>query len=452
MKIAMISEHASPLAALGGVDAGGQNVHVASLATRLGAQGHDVEVYTRRDDASLPERVPLAPRVEVVHVDAGPPVPVPKDELLPHMDAFGADLLRRWSDPAVPDAVPDVVHAHFWMSGIAGLLSAPPLGIPLVQTFHALGSVKRRHQGARDTSPRERVARERLLCRGVDRIVATCSDEVAELVALGADPDRVDVVPCGVDIGRFRPGPRRSVHRHREPGTLRLLSIGRLVERKGVDTVIEALPDLPGAELVVAGGPPAAHLEEDEEARRLVKLADALGVLDRVRLVGSVTQDDVRGLMQTADVVVCDPWYEPFGIVPLEAAACGRPVVGAAVGGLLDSVVDGRTGLLVPPRDPAALAAALRRIADDPALGERLGSAARVRAERLYGWTTVAARTLESYERVVAEGRRSAARDTRTAHGPVPPAVRTATPTATPTTTPPDMAPDGRPVRAVSAR
>ncbi|MGO1935809.1 MAG: glycosyltransferase, partial [Cellulosimicrobium funkei] len=209
MKIAMISEHASPLAALGGVDAGGQNVHVASLATRLGAQGHRVEVFTRRDDASLPERVPLSRGVEVVHVDAGPPVPVPKDDLLPHMDAFGADLLRRWIEPGPR---PDVVHAHFWMSGIAGLLSAPPLGVPLVQTFHALGSVKRRHQGAHDTSPAERVARERLLCRAVDRIVATCADEVAELVALGADPDRIDVVPCGVDLGRFLPDPDRTEH------------------------------------------------------------------------------------------------------------------------------------------------------------------------------------------------------------------------------------------------
>jgi len=404
MRIAMISEHASPLAALGGVDAGGQNVHVASLATRLGALGHDVEVYTRRDDVSLPERVALARRVDVVHVDAGPPVPVPKDELLPHMDAFGADLLRRWADPA---ARPEVVHAHFWMSGIAGLLSAPAVGVPLVQTFHALGSVKRRHQGAHDTSPAERVARERLLCRAVDRIVATCTDEVAELRALGADPDRVDVVPCGVDIGRFRPDPDRTAAGDREPGRLRLLSVGRLVERKGVDTVIEALVELPAAELVVAGGPPADLLDHDDEARRLARLADALGVRDRVRFVGSVTQDAVRDLMHACDVVVCDPWYEPFGIVPLEAAACGRPVVGAAVGGLLDSVLDGRTGLLVPPRDAAALVAALRRVGDDPALGERLGAAARVRAERLYGWTTVAARTLESYERVVAAHRRS---------------------------------------------
>ncbi|OLT46159.1 glycosyltransferase [Cellulosimicrobium sp. CUA-896] len=258
------------------------------------------------------------------------------------------------------------------------------------------------------------MARERLLCRAVDRVIATCTDEVAELVALGADPDRVDVVPCGVDVGHFRPDPARGERlrerRDREPGTLRLVTVGRLVERKGIDTVIEALPALPRAELVVAGGPRPDRLEQDDEARRLRALAQALGVADRVHLVGSVTQDEVRDHMHAADVVVCDPWYEPFGIVPLEAAACGRPVVGAAVGGLLDSVVDGRTGLLVPPRDAAALAAALQRLADDPALGERLGSAARVRAERLYSWTAVAASTLESYERVVAAGSRSGTR------------------------------------------
>ncbi|MCK0115713.1 glycosyltransferase [Isoptericola sp. S6320L] len=406
MKIAMISEHASPLAVLGGPDAGGQNVHVASLATRLGAQGHSVQVYTRRDDPVLPERVPFAPGVEVVHVDAGPPEPLPKDDLLPYMDELGTDLRRRW-DRSVPgsgrDPVPDVVHAHFWMSGVAGLQCAPPLGIPLVQTFHALGSVKRRHQGARDTSPPERVARERLLCRAVDGIVATCQDEVSELVALGAPPERVEVVPCGVDVGAFQPPAAR---RRRRPGApLRLLSVGRLVERKGVDTVIAALALLPSARLVVAGGPSADDLVDDAEACRLRDVARRLGVEDRVRFVGSVTQDAVQDLMHTSDVVVCTPWYEPFGIVPLEAAACGRPVVGSAVGGLLDSVVDGRTGLLVPPREPEALADALRELESDPAAGERMGATARARAERLYDWSTVAARTVEAYGTVVADRR-----------------------------------------------
>src|SRR3954470_22219983 len=176
MRIAMVSEHASPLAVLGGVDAGGQNVHVAALAAALGRLGHEVVVHTRRDDAALPRRVPLAPGVEVDHVDAGPPSEVPKDELLPYMRAFGDELREAWGEDP-----PDVVHAHFWMSAIAALRAAVPLGIPVVHTFHALGTVKRRHQGAEDTSPEGRLALEREICRRVDRIVATCSDEVFEL-------------------------------------------------------------------------------------------------------------------------------------------------------------------------------------------------------------------------------------------------------------------------------
>ncbi|WP_083941823.1 glycosyltransferase [Sanguibacter suarezii] len=399
MRIAMISEHASPLATLGSVDAGGQNVHVASLAQHLGAQGHAVTVYTRRDDPDLPVVVPLAPGVDVVHVDAGPPVHIPKDELLVHMDAFGDELAARWARSAPPD----VVHAHFWMSGLAGLRATRTVPAPLVQTFHALGSVKHRHQGDRDTSPAGRVDLERLLCAEVDLIVATCSDEVAELTALGADPDRIEVVPCGVDLDKFRlPVPGQSERVRPDDGRFVALSVGRLVERKGIETIVRALVDTPDVELVVAGGPPAADLDVDVEAARLRALAQELGVADRVRLVGSLTQDEVRAAMHAADVVVCDPWYEPFGIVPIEAAACGRPVVGSAVGGLLDSVLHERTGLLVPPQDPVALARALLRLHSDPGLGEALGAAGRRRAERLYGWSTVAERTAHAYRTAVA--------------------------------------------------
>ena len=415
MKIAMISEHASPLATLGSVDAGGQNVYVASLAERLAHQGHSVSVYTRRDDPALPEVVPVAPGLEVVHVDAGPATHLPKDDLLPHMAAFGDELSAAWSRPG---AAPDVVHAHFWMSGLAGLAGTSGLGIPLVQTFHALGSVKRRHQGADDTSPPDRVDLERLLCAEVDLVIATCSDEVAELKALGADPDRIDVVPCGVDIGRFRPDPRRGRRASHRGDRLHALSVGRLVERKGTETVIRALVEAVDVDLVVIGGPPAALLGADPEARRLRDLADELGVGDRVALVGGVDQEGVRDAMHAADVVVCDPWYEPFGIVPIEAAACGRPVIGSAVGGLLDSVVHGRTGLLVPPKDPAALAAAFGTLRADPLLGEALGSAGRIRAERLYGWPTVARRTAHAYEDVV-EARARSSRPAGAGVGPV---------------------------------
>ena len=296
MKIAMVSEHASPLAVLGGEDAGGQNVHVAALAEVLGARGAEVVVYTRRENPAVPRRVPLAPRVVVEHVDAGPPRPVSKDRLLPYMDGFAQGLSRSWEEWR-----PDVVHAHFWMSGGAALAAAGPLGVPVAQTFHALGTVKRRYQGEKDASPPEREAEERRVIHRADRIVATCSDEMFELLRLGADPHGISVVPCGVDLDLFCPeGPVEK----REPGTRRLVVVSRLVERKGVGNVISALPGLPNTELVVAGGPDAAELHDDPEARRLRTLARSLGVEDRLRLRGRVDRAALPGLLRSADAVV----------------------------------------------------------------------------------------------------------------------------------------------------
>jgi glycosyltransferase involved in cell wall biosynthesis len=389
MRIAMVSEHASPLAVLGGADAGGQNVHVAALSAALARLGAEVVVHTRRDHPDLAPRVAAAPGVTVEHVDAGPAEPIPKDDLLPHMDEF-ADRLRG----SFRDDPPDVVHGHFWMSGRAALAGARPLGIPVVQTFHALGVVKRRHQGARDTSPPTRLRGEATVAREADRIVATCSDEVFELVRMGADLRRVTVVPCGVDLELFRPdgpvAPRPSVG-------FRLLVVSRLVERKGIGNVITAMAELPGAELVVAGGPPAAELAGDPEARRLTALAERLGVARRVRLLGRVGQGDLPALYRSADLVVNVPWYEPFGIVPLEAMACGVPVVASAVGGLVDTVVDGVNGVHVPPRRPGLVAAAVAGLLADPERRAALGATGARRARRRYGWDRIARSTLEVY-------------------------------------------------------
>jgi D-inositol-3-phosphate glycosyltransferase len=389
MRVAMVSEHASPLAVLGGADAGGQNVHVAALSAALARRGVEVVVHTRRDDPGLPRRVVAAPGVTVEHVDAGPARPIPKDDLPPHMGEFAARLRRSFRDDP-----PDVVHAHFWMSGQAALAAARPLGMPVVQTFHALGVVKRRHQGARDTSPPGRLADEAAVARDADRIVATCSDEVFELVRMGADLRRIAVVPCGVDLELFRtdgPVAPRPAGRHR------LLVVSRLVERKGIGDVVAAMARLPGAELVVAGGPPAAELAGDPEARRLLALAERAGVAGRVRLLGRVGRADLPALYRSADLVVNVPWYEPFGIVPLEAMACGVPVVASAVGGLVDTVVDGVTGAHVPPRRPAVLAATLAALLDDPPRRAALGAAGARRARRRYGWDRIARGTLEVY-------------------------------------------------------
>ncbi|OII34804.1 glycosyl transferase [Curtobacterium sp. MMLR14_010] len=417
MKIAMVSEHASPLAVLGGVDAGGQNVHVAALSGALADRGHEVTVYTRRDDPELAARVMLRPGVEVVHVDAGPARAVPKDDLYPYMATFAQVLAAEWFLDR-----PDVVHGHFWMSGHAALEAVTQVQtrtggtrIPIVQTFHALGVVKRRHQGSADTSPAEREWLEPAVGRGVDQVVATCSDEAFELKALGVPLQAISVVPCGVDVDRFRPdGPVEQRGR-----TERVLTASRLVRRKGVGTTIAALAALVAAgrdvELVIVGGAgtAGADLADDPEYQRLDALARSLGVRDHVSFRGQLGQDAMPSVYRSADVVVCAPWYEPFGIVPLEAMACGRPVVASQVGGLIDTVVEDATGLHVPPRDEAAVAAAVTALLDDPERREAYGAAGRERVESRYAWTRVAADTERVYERLISGGATTAPR-TRT--------------------------------------
>ncbi|MEU5288356.1 glycosyltransferase [Streptomyces sp. NPDC020755] len=401
-RVALVSEHASPLADLGGPDAGGQNVYVAQLADHLALRGHDVTVYTRRDARDLPLEVTTAGGVKVVHVPAGPATRVPKDELLPCMPEFGSFLANRWR--AAP---PDVVHAHFWMSGTAALAGARGLGIPVVQTYHALGTVKKRHQGSEDTSPPRRLAIEAAIGRACRRVLATCADEVAELIAMGVDRDRVSVVPCGVDPRHFAPvadAPRAAA------GPRRLLAVGRLVRRKGFDRAIAALAAVPDAELLIAGGPEADLLFAEPEAERLRKVAEEHGVADRVTLLGAVAHDRMPRLMSGADLVLSLPDYEPFGIVPIEAMACRTPVVATAVGGHLDTVVDGVTGALVPPADdPSHLAQVIIALLDDPERLARYGRAGRERVLAHYSWDRVADGVARVYSAVRASASLSGA-------------------------------------------
>jgi glycosyltransferase involved in cell wall biosynthesis len=392
MRIALISEHANPLAALGGADAGGQNVHVDQLAAGLARRGHDVVVHTRRDDPDVPQRVRTTSGYVVDHVTAGPPRPVPKDDLLPHMDEMAIRLARQWEAEPV-----DLVHAHFWMSGLAATDAVRTLSarVPVLQTFHALGRVKKRHQGAADTSPRERTCLERRLLHEVDHVLATCSDEVAELREMGLDPGRASVIPCGVDTLVFRPdvppaGPART-RPHR------LLAVGRMVPRKGIATIIESLAYVPTAELLVVGGPPAGHLDRDPEVGRLREVAAAAGVADRVCLLGGVPSADVPGLLTGSDLLVTGAWYEPFGITPVEAMACGVPVVATDVGGHRDTVVPGVTGDLVRPRAAVEMARAVRHLLERDDLRAEYGAAGRRRAKQFYDWSTVVDRTEAVY-------------------------------------------------------
>jgi glycosyltransferase involved in cell wall biosynthesis len=401
MRIAMVSEHASPLADLGEVDAGGQNLHVRELSAALCRLGHEVTVYTRRDKPDVAERTRARQGYDVVRVPAGPPVPISKDRMLPHVGRFATVLRKIWSDDR-----PDLVHSHFWMSGLAALLAVNGLTVPVVHTFHALGTVKRRYLAAADPSPAERIGIERMIGRRATRIVATCSDEVQELVRMGVPRAGISVVPSGVDIVRFGPDGPSEVKRLPR----RIVTVGRLVPRKGFRTAIGALPGMPDTELVIAGGPPKGRLADDPEAQQLLKCARAAGVGDRVRLTGQVSRSAMPALLRSADLVACVPWYEPFGIVPLEAMACGVPVVASAVGGLIDTVVDGVTGLHVAPRRLHHLAAVARSLMDNDIMSSSFGLAGRDRVRARYSWDRIALDTTRVYERTATSPKLSTVR------------------------------------------
>ena len=403
-RIALISEHASPLATPGGVDSGGQNVYVAQLARHLAARGREVDVFTRRDRPDLPEVAPQARGYRVIHVPAGPPAPVRKEELLPFMGEFAA-----WTTRFARRRPYDVAHANFFMSTLVGVALKRATGTPLVVTFHALGRVRLLHQAGADAFPPERLAIEDRAVADADRIIAECPQDVADLVAhYDADPARLATIPCGYDPAEFAPLPRAAARARLglpTDGPV-LLQLGRMVPRKGVDNVIQALARLRrdhgvAARLLVVGGDsPTPDPALTPEIGRLQALAHAEGVADQVDFIGARGRDALRPYYAAADVFVTTPWYEPFGITPVEAMACGTPVVGSAVGGIKDTVVDGVTGHLVPPRDPIALADRLAAMLADPGRLRELGRQARRRARERYTWAAIARRIAAVYDEV----------------------------------------------------
>ena len=383
MRIAMISEHASPLGD------GGQQAHVADLSAALAEAGHEVRVYTRRDDPTTAEVVTMRGGIRVVHIPAGPAHAVPPDLLLPYLGEFARRLAQHWRESGW---TPDVAHAHFWTSGLAAVTAARQAGVPVVQSFHELGAIE-----AGDGKP-SRSGYERALGRAVDRVVVKNQEEVRGLVRIGVPRTQLTVVPAGVDSERFTPeGPAAE----RDPERPRILSVGRLVEHKGFGDVIRAMRYVPGAEVVVVGGPPADQLRADPGANTVRALAERFHVADRVHLVGSVPGRDLPSWYRSADLFVAAPWSEEqFETCALEAMACGVPVVGTAVGGLTETVVDGLTGDLVPARDPRALGGALRRLVNDKVRRFAYGTAALDRARQAYSWKRVAAQVGSVYSAV----------------------------------------------------
>lgn len=407
-RIALISEHASPLAVLGGQDCGGQNVYVGHVAKNLAALGYEVDVFTRRDSRDVSTVVPWSRGVRIVHLAAGPAKFVPKEEMLPFMGDFTRCLLEFCTRSRLRY---DLIHANFWMSGLVAADVKGAIGTPFVITFHALGRVRRQHQRAADRFPDERFAIEDRIVAEADAIVAECPQDEEDLICLyNADPTRIRVVPCGFEKSELWPI-RKSVARTAlgfEVNEPLLLQLGRMVPRKGVDNVIRglaALRDRHGinARLIVVGGEAdVPDPRKTPEIGRLEGVAEEAGVSEAVTFVGRRRGHFLRYYYSAADLFISTPWYEPFGITPVEAMACGTPVIGSNVGGIKFTVRDGETGYLVPPNDPAALAERIAHLYGHPQLMKVFRAQAIRRANDLFTWQAVTRALAQLYEDALA--------------------------------------------------
>jgi phosphoheptose isomerase len=409
-RIAMISEHASPLAMLGGVDAGGQNVYVGQLARHLASIGHEVDVFTRRDSVLLPEVAEWVDGVRIVHVPAGPPEFVRKEDLLPCMAEFTQHMLRYCRRQRRRYAL---AHANFWMSGLVAADLKQAIGLPFVTTFHALGRVRRMHQREADQFPDERFRIEDRIVAEADYVIAECPQEEEDLIRLyNADPSRITIIPGGFDPSEFWPISKvlARVSLHLPPDEPIILQLGRMVPRKGVDNVIRGFARLHrhhGVQarlLVVGGDSNDADPVATPEIGRLASVAREEGVAERVVFVGRRGREVLKYYYSAADIFVTTPWYEPFGITPVEAMACGTPVVGSNVGGIKFTVRDGETGYLVPPEDPEALGDRLANLCQNPRLMNVFRRQAIRRANDLFQWRHVANGVAALYEEVLAAG------------------------------------------------
>ena len=407
-RIAFISEHASPLAILGGVDNGGQNVYVAELSKELAKAGYSVDIFTRKDNPSQTQIVDWLPNIRVIHVKAGPEEFIEKEGLLPYMHEFADNMLAfinswQWHY--------DLVHANFFMSALVASIVKKVMQIPYVVTFHALGLVRLAHQKEKDRFPKERFDIEKYIVDDADQLIAECPQDREDLIYYyDADPAKITIIPCGFSHKEFFPVDmlmaRKKLQLKRDERIL--LQLGRIVPRKGIDNVIRAAGRLrdriSNLRLVVVGGDcDTPDPSRTPEFDRLQKIAKEEGIVAQVTFTGRKNRDVLRYYYAAADVFITTPWYEPFGITPLEAMACGTPVIGANVGGIKFSVEDGKTGFLVPPNDPDALAERIHRLVTNNKLMGFMRMNAVKRVNKYFTWSRVSVMVSRLYDSILAE-------------------------------------------------
>ena len=403
-KIAFISEHASPLAVLGGVDSGGQNVYVAETAKHIAQLGYDIDIFTRWEDGSTEQVVNWLPGIRVVHVKAGPVKYMPKEEILQFMPAFRQsmmDFMRRHHIRY------ELIHANFFMSALVAMEIRKRMEIPFVVTFHALGEVRKIYQGKDDKFPAERFDIERKIVQSADCIIAECPQDKDDLIQYyDAPEERITIVPCGFSGQEFYPVERAEARAMLglDQNEKILLQLGRMVPRKGVDNVVESLAHLKQNNyrlLIVGGEADQPDPVTTPEIGRLQQLAKELGVEDKVTFTGRRNRDVLKYFYSAADVFITTPWYEPFGITPLEAMACGTPVIGSNVGGIKYTVLDGKTGYLVAPNEPAMLAQKIFQLFRSTSLLGKMKRNAIARVNQLFTWSRVSEILVDVYEAVL---------------------------------------------------
>jgi glycosyltransferase involved in cell wall biosynthesis len=396
MKIALVAQHATPLHPRAGSGPDSDDIGLSELTRGLAQHGHQVTIYAEKYQPDLPGEAGLHDGVRVEHIDSGPvPADGEPDEagLLERVPAFSGSLRSSWRRQR-----PDVAHALSWTSGLAALAAARDLGIPVVQEFSSLGVTERRDRVKADGATAARIRLEPAIGRSAAAVVATHSGEVLDLANLGVRRSAIRVIPWGIDTSTFTPdGP--AAKRNARP---RLLTMSDLNERAELETLLQALTRVPGAELMIVGGPAGAAMRNDRGYLDLARFARTIGVFDRVIFTGKIEHELMPALLRSADLVVSTCQYEPSGTTSLQAMACGTPVIAPALGGHMDAVVDGTTGILISPERPALLAQRIRQLLAHPMLIEAYGVAAADRAKSRYSWDRISGETLAVYDKVAA--------------------------------------------------
>jgi D-inositol-3-phosphate glycosyltransferase len=398
LHVAMLSVHTCPLAALGGKETGGMNVYVREVSRELGRMGVSVDVFTRSQDPSIPRVVRLGERARVIHLAAGIEAPMARERVYDHLDEF-VEGIEAWRIAEAIDY--DLIHAHYWLSGSAALALKTRWSVPVLQMFHTLGRLKNRvARSAAELEPAVRLEEETRIVSEADRIVAANVVERAELLRdYAAHASRIATIPCGVDTDLFTPGDRAEARRRLGLDDRPvLLWVGRIAPIKGLDTLLDTVARLRegGQEmrLLVVGGdadePTSGH--ETSLRQRIARLE----LVDSVRFVGPQPQSVLPLYYAAADLTVLPSYYESFGMVALEAMACGSPVIASRVGGLVTTVRDGVTGFLVPDGDVGALAERIETLVTDPELRWRLGREG-VRWAAQHRWPCVAEAVCKEY-------------------------------------------------------